>query len=356
MDLLTRDRAPEGAPPPAGGGGAAAVGRFALDRVLRLVLLLVGVAVIAFTLVSLSPIDPVDAYVGADMARVGPEQRELIAQRWGLDDPAPVRFVRWAGQVVRGDLGTSMIFDAPVTQVIAARFATSLVLLAVAWLLSGVLGFALGVVAAVTRGSPLDRGIRWLAYTLASAPTFWVGLLLLTVFSVQLGWTPVCCAVDVGSDPATASLGERLHHLLLPAATLSIVGIAPITLHTREKTLEVLRSDAVTFARAQGERGLGLVRHRVLRNVAVPALLLQFASLSELFGGSVLAEQVFSYPGLGQATVAAGVRGDVPLLLGIALFSAVFVYVGNLLGDLAQRLVDPRVPLDPRLEHDGGER
>jgi peptide/nickel transport system permease protein len=218
--------------------------------------------------------------------------------------------------------------------------------MAVAWVLSGVIGFALGVTAAVVQGSRVDRAVRWLAYTLASAPTFWVGLLLLTVFAVQLGWAPVCCAVPIGSDPSAASLGVRLHHLVLPAVTLSLVGIAPITLHTREQTLEVLRSDAVVFARAQGDRGVGLVAHRVLRNVAVPAVLLQFASVAELFGGSVLAEQVFSYPGLGQATVAAGVRGDVPLLLGIALFSAVFVYVGNLLGDVAQRAIDPRVTLD----------
>lgn len=111
----------------------------------------------------------------------------------------------------------------------------------------------------------------------------------------------------------------------------------------------ILRSDFVTFARAQGERGGGLVRYRLLRNAVVPALLLQFASLSELFGGSILAEQVFSYPGLGQATAAAGLRGDVPLLLGIVLFSAIFVFVGNTLGDVVHGLVDPRVvPLRAR--------
>lgn len=317
-------------------------------RLVRLALLLVAVAVACFALLSASPVDPVAAYVGAEVARIGPEQRELIADRWGLDDPPLVRFGRWASQAVTGDLGTSTIFNAPVTQLIGQRFLASLALLATAWVISGVLGFALGVLAAVRRGTAVDRLIRWFAYTLASAPTFWVGLLLLTTFSVTLGWTPVCCGTPVGIDPADATLLQRLHHLVLPAATLSIVGVAPIVLHTREQVVQMLRSDFVAFARAQGEGGRGLVRHRLLRNAVVPALLLQFASLSELFGGSVLAEQVFAYPGLGQATVLAAVRGDVPLLLGIALFSALFVYVGNQLGDLARAAVDPRVDLRGR--------
>jgi peptide/nickel transport system permease protein len=339
-----RDAEPEAAP-----GGRRATARAALRfagvRLLRLAGLLAGVALFGFLMMELSPVDPVDAYVGADAARLSPEQRVLIAERWGLDEPPTVRFARWAGQVAQGNLGTSMIFNAPVTEVIASRFAASLNLLALAWLLSGVLGFALGMLAAATRGSLLDRGIRWFAYTLASAPTFWVGLLLLTVFAVGLGWAPFCCATPVGTDPADATLWQRLHHLALPALTLSIVGIAPITLHTRAAAVDVLASDVAAFARAQGETRAGLIRHRILRNAAVPALLLQFASLSELLGGSILAEQVFSYPGLGQATVAAGVRGDVPLLLGVALFAALFVYVGNLIGDVAHRFVDPRVSL-----------
>lgn len=309
----------------------------------RLASLLVAVSILGFTLVELSPVDPVQAYVGAETARIGPDQRAQIEQRFGLDEPPLERFGHWAGQVVRGNLGTSTIHGLPVTEVIAERAVASFALLATAWVLSGLVGFALGLLAAMTRGSPVDRGIRWVAYTLASAPTFWVGLLLLAVFSVSLGWTPVCCAAPIGVDPAQASLWQRVHHLVLPAVTLSLAGIAPITLHTRTQAVEVLRSDYVTFSRALGERGRGLAFHRVLRNAAAPAVMLQFASLSEIFGGAVLAEQVFNYPGLGQATVQAAVRSDVPLLLGIVLFSALFVYVGNAAGDVVHAWVDPRV-------------
>ncbi|MGH8910479.1 MAG: ABC transporter permease [Egibacteraceae bacterium] len=321
-----------------------------IGRLVRLALLLAGVTVASFLLLELSPVDPVSAYIGAEVTRIGPEQRELIAERWGLDDPPLVRFGLLVGNLAQGDLGTSMIYNAPVAQVIGQRFLASLLLLALAWVMSGLIGFGLGLLAAVTCGSRLDRAIRWYAFTLASASTFWVGLLLLTIFSVTLGWTPVCCATPIGLDPAAATLGQRLHHLLLPAATLSIVGVGPITLHTRQQAVEILSSDYVTFARAQGEQVRGLIRHRLLRNAAVPALLLQFASLSELFGGSVLAETVFAYPGLGQATVQAALRGDVPLLVGITLFATVFVFVGNLIGDLVHTAVDPRVQLRPQRE------
>lgn len=313
-----------------------------LLRVARLLSLLVAVAVCSFALMSASPVDPVQAYVGADAAAVSPEQRQLIADRWGLDDPPLQRFGAWAGNILTGDLGTSQVFGEPVTTVLADRAAASLSLMAAAWLISGVLGFAMGLLAGCRRGRATDRVLTWWAYTLASAPTFWVGLLLLYVFSVSLQWTPVCCAAPIGTLPGEAGLLVRLQHLALPAVTLSLVAVSPVLLHTRQATVEALESDFVAFARAQGDRAWGLVLHRVVRNAAGPALVLQFASFGELFGGSLLAEQVFTYPGLGAATTQAALRQDVPLLLGIAIATAIFVFVGNALGRAAGRWADPR--------------
>lgn len=316
---------------------------FFLHKALRLTVLLAAVATLTFLLLASSPIDPVRAYIGADMLLVGAEQRAEIAERWGLDQPLPVRFVRWAGQLLQGNLGVSMIYNVPVTQVIGDRFLASLSLMAAAWAISGVLGFVLGVVAGAMPGSLLDQGIRFYAYTLASTPTFWLALLLLIVFSVSLRLTPICCATPVGVPLSQVTIWQRLHHLLLPAATLSILGVANIALHTRQKLVEVMESDFILFARAQGERRWGLIGRHGLRHVFLPAITLQFAGLSELFAGSILAEQVFSYPGLGQATVEAGLRGDVPLLLGIVLFSAIFVFTGNTLADFFYRVADPRL-------------
>lgn len=322
---------------------------FLAIRAIKLGLLLLAVCLCTFLLVNLSPIDPVDAYIGADMMLVGPEQKAQIAARWGLDQPLLIRFWQWFTQLLQGNLGISMVFNQPVTQTIATRFAASFNLLFLAWILSGVLGLLLGIWAGMTAGSWIDQGIRLYAYTLSSSPTFWVGLLLLIIFSVSLGWTPICCASPPGVLPEAVTVWQRIHHLLLPALTLSVIGIANIALHTRQKLVEIFNSDFALFAFAQGETPASFIWHHGLRNIALPAITLQFASLSELFGGSVLAEQVFAYPGLGQATVEAALRSDIPLLVGIVLFSALFVYTGNTLADLSYQMIDPRIRL-------GGER
>jgi len=319
-----------------------AVLTYLANKVFRLATLLVAVCALSFWLMHVSPIDPVQAYVGADMMLVSPEQRAEIAERWGLDKPPGERFVLWAVSLAQGDLGTSMIHRQPVSTVIAERFAASLALMGTAWTLSGVFGFALGVIAARFRGTLTDRAIKWYCLTLASTPAFWLGLLLLMVFAVWLGLLPMGLASPVGVLAEDVTWLDRLRHLVLPALTLSIVGVAPIALHTRQKLIDVLASDYALFARARGESETGIIIRHGLRNVALPALTLQFASFSELFGGAVLAEQVFSYPGIGQATVQAGLHGDVPLLLGTVIFSTLFVFAGNLIADLLYRAVDPR--------------
>lgn len=290
-----------------------------------------------------SPIDPVQAYVGADMMRVGPEQRAKIVAYWGLDKPPLQQFIHWGAAVLKGDFGTSMIFRRPVINVIGERFMASLALMMIAWLLSGIVGFALGAIAGMKQGTWVDKIIKWYCLTLASTPTFWLGLVLLIIFASGLGWFPIGLGVPAGVLADQVTLGQRIKHLALPALTLSILGVANVALHTRQKLIDILASDYVIFARARGEKGFSLFWRHGLRNAALPAITLQFTAFSELFGGAVLAEQVFSYPGLGQTTVEAGLRGDIPLLLGIVLFSALFVFTGNLMADIIYRIVDPRV-------------
>ena len=315
---------------------------FLLSKGLRMLTLLIAICLISFLLIKNSPIDPIQAYIGADMLKVGPEQREKIAEYWGLNQPVMVQFFNWGSALLKGDLGTSMIFRRPVAEIIGERFLNSLVLMLTAWLLSGVIGFVLGVVSAMKKGTWVDRIIKWYCYTLASTPTFWMGLLMLIVFAVWLSWFPIGLGVPAGVLAEDVTLIDRIQHLVLPAMTLSILGVANVALHTRQKLIDVLASDYVLFARARGERGFTLFWRHGLRNVALPAITLQFAAFSELFGGAILAEQVFSYPGLGQATVEAGLRGDVPLLLGLVIFSTLFVFVGNLIADLIYYVVDPR--------------
>jgi peptide/nickel transport system permease protein len=252
-------------------------------------------------------------------------------------------YVVWLKNVVHGDMGVSMTFQRPVVKVLAERVLASLALMLSAWVLSDCLGFVLGVLCGASRNRLFDTALKTFCFILASTPDFWIGLLLLMVFSIQLGWFPIGLSVPIGKLASEVTLGERIHHLILPAFTMSITGIANIALHTRQKIRDVLQSDYVLFARARGEGFWELIRRHGLRNIAIPAVTLQFASFSELFGGSVLAETVFAYPGLGSAASLAGLRGDVPLLLGVALFSVLFVFLGNLIANLLYGVLDPQI-------------
>ena len=318
--------------------------KYLARHIVRFALLMLAVGLVVFALVSMSPIDPVQANVGqAAYVNMSEAKRAQLASYWGGDVPFWERFANWAGALLQGDMGTSLRFNAPVSEVIAHRVANSLALMGIAWLLSGVLGFALGVAAGARRGGALDRVVRSYCFLLASTPTFWLGLLILMVFAVQLGWFPIGFSVPIGVSAADVTLTDAVHHLVLPALTLSVTGVANIALHTREKVVDVLESDYVRFARARGESELSVIMHHGLRNVALPAVTLQCAFISEIFGGSVLVEQVFSYPGLGQAAVTAGLGGDVALLAGIALVSAALVFGGNLLANILYGVLDPRM-------------
>lgn len=318
--------------------------KYLARHIVRFALLMLAVGLVVFALVSMPPIDPVQANVGqAAYVNMSEAKRAQLASYWGGDVPFWERFANWAGALLQGDMGTSLRFNAPVSEVIAHRAANSLALMGIAWLFSGVLGFALGVAAGARRGGALDRAVRSYCFLLASTPTFWLGLLILMVFAVQLGWFPIGFSVPIGVSAADVTLADVVHHLVLPALTLSVTGVANIALHTREKVVDVLESDYVRFARARGESELSVIIHHGLRNVALPAVTLQCAFISEIFGGSVLVEQVFSYPGLGQAAVTAGLGGDVALLAGIALVSAALVFGGNLLANILHGVLDPRM-------------
>lgn len=315
-----------------------------IRQIVRFVLLLLAVSIVVFALVSLGPIDPVQANVGQSAyLNMSPEKRAALAEYWGANVPLWERYLNWISAFLQGDMGTSLRYNAPVAQIIATRAANTLLLMLVAWVVSGVLGFALGGVAALKRGSWVDKLVKGYCFVLASTPAFWIGLVFLIVFAVRLGWFPVGFSVPIGKSAADVTVVDALHHLILPALTLSVVGVANIAMHTREKAIDVMESDYIRFARARGLTTWQAMRAHGLRNLLLPAITLQFASISEIFGGSVLVEQVFSYPGLGQAAVTAGLGSDVALLAAIAVFSAAFVFTGNLIANVLYGQIDPRI-------------
>lgn len=314
----------------------------AITESIRMVLLLIGVSILAFTLITKAPIDPLTSYVGPE-STLSKEAKNEISEYWGLNDPLPERFGKWANNFVHGDMGQSMTYKKPVAQVIKERLGNSIVLMLVSWALSSILGFLLGSLAGRYENSIFDKFIRGFCLGLQSAPTFWIGLLMLTIFAVQLGWFPIGMATPIGKLTSDVTLLDRIHHFVLPCITLTIVGISSATLYTRQKYNEAKRSDYVLYARTRGETNSQIVKRHILRNISLPAITIQFASFSEVFGGMAIAENVFSYPGIGSATTAAALNGDVPLLLAISIISAIFVFVGNLVANILYGVFDPRL-------------
>lgn len=312
--------------------------------IVRVILLVLGVSAAAFFLLAISPIDPLQSNVGQTaLGAMSPEQVEKLRAYWGADIPMVQRYFTWALDFIRGDMGVSLLYRRQVSEILWERAAGSFGMMALAWLLSGGIGFLLGILAGAKQGKWQDKLVTGYSLLTASTPAFFLALLLLMVFSVWLKVLPVGFAVPIGVEASQVRLSDRILHAILPAAALSLTGISNIALHTREKMIEVLESDYVLFARARGEDTGSIIRRHCLRNIALPAMTLQFASISEIFGGSVLVEQVFSYPGLGQAAVNAGLGSDVPLLLGITVVSAVIVFGGNALANLLYGAIDPRI-------------
>ena len=313
-------------------------------KFIRMLLLLITVSIVTFTLVSMSPIDPLQANVGqAALGAMSQEQKAKLEEYWGVNVPPVRRYLNWAGGFVRGDMGISLLYRQPVSQVIGVKLSNSLFLMVFAWLISGILGLVLGILAGVFRGTWADRIIKGYSLLISSTPVFWLALLLLLVFAVWLKVLPIGLSVPIGVESAGVTFLDRLRHAILPAVTLSITGVAGVTLHTREKMIDVMESDYMLFARARGESTWSMVKKHGLRNILLPAMTLQFASVSEIIGGSVLVEQVFSYPGLGQAAVTAGTGSDVPLLLGITIVTVAIVFFGNFIADILYGVIDPRM-------------
>lgn len=317
---------------------------FAMRQLVRLAVLLFAVSAAAFLLVSLSPLDPLKSNVGqAALGAMSQEQVEKLKEYWGVGVPAGQRFLSWLTGILHGDFGISLLYRRPVLQVIGEKLSNSLWLMVSAWIFSGVLGAGLGVIAGVKRGKWQDKAVTAYCMVIAGTPAFWLALLLLLIFAVRFPIFPIGFSVPIGMEAASVTWADRFSHAVLPAITLGLTGISTIAMQTRAKMIEVMESDYVLYARASGEGSFSLVMRHGVRNILLPVITLQFASISEIFGGSVLVEQVFSYPGLGQAAVTAGLGSDVPLLLGITIISAAIVFLGNFTADLLYCAVDPRM-------------
>lgn len=288
---------------------------------------LAGVLVVVFLLLYVAPGDPVQAMVGerADAATIARLRAELR-----LDDPLPLQFAHYAGNILQGDLGRSYITNRPIVADIAERFPRTLLLAGAAMLLATSIGVTIGVLAAVRPNSWFDRLALASTYLGISFPVYWIGLLLIVLFAVTLRWLP-------------ASGYGRIEFLVLPALALGSRSIAYLARVTRSAMLEVLGADFVRTARAKGLTESRVIVQHALRNALIPVVTVIGLDFGAYLTGSILTETIFSWPGIGRYVVMAISRRDLPAVQGAVLFLSLVFVVVNLLTDLAYRQVDPRV-------------
>lgn len=312
--------------------------RYIVRRATQGIVLLFFVSVVVFVIVHSTPGGPALLNHPDVDPTVARELEELL----GLNDPIPIQYARWIKNVAYGNFGKSYQHSLPTTQLIVDRIPKTLLLSGTALLLSVMLAVPLGIISAVYRYSVLDYAATITAFFGVSIPIFWLGILLIIVFSVTLGWLPSAGMVTVG---APFSVRDLLRHLVMPAIVLSTFPLAQLTRYVRSSMVEVLAQDYIRTARSKGLPEVTLLRRHALRNALIPVLTVLGVLIPRLLGGAVVTETIFAWPGLGRLAVDSAITRDYPVIMGVTLLVSGLVIVSNLLTDLAYVALDPRIKL-----------
>lgn len=310
---------------------------YLVRRIVLMIPSVLGVFLLVFLLVHAVPTDPARLIAGEDASQASLER---IRNELGLDKPVYTRFGIYVAKILQGDFGRSIINGRPVLDEVARRFEVTIQLVLAATLLTVMVGLPAGIIAAIRRGTWVDRTITAVVLTSYSFPSFWIGLMLMWFFGFKLGWLPMLGS----SDPLWTIEGIR--HFALPAITLAIIQTAPLARLTRSSMLEVLGEDYIRTARAKGVRAQAVLFKHALRNAALPVITIIGMQMGYFLGGAVVIEEVFALPGVGRLLIGAVVRGDFPIVQGtIVLFSLAFMLV-VLITDISYSLLNPRITYD----------
>jgi peptide/nickel transport system permease protein len=315
---------------------------YGIRRLVQAIPTLLGATILGFALIHLAPGDPIQFYA-AQSGGMTNEDIDRLRHLYGLDQPVVFQYVNWLAQLLRLDFGVSFGSHQPVLQSIASRIPATLTLTVTALAMSTLLGVSTGIMAGLRRGGIFDSVTRLIAVIGHAVPTFWFGLVFILVFAVNWRIFPSGNIASLGT--ADFDLGDRLWHLFPPALVLSLNYIAQLSRFARTQTLEVINQDYIRTARAKGVGERTVTLRHVLRNSLIPVVTILGGSLPGLFGGSVVVESVFSWPGIGRMAVDAAFSRDYPILMGLLLMLATLVTLGNLLTDLAYGVIDPRIKL-----------
>lgn len=316
------------------------MGRFVIRRLLQAIPTLFGVILLTFLLTRLSPADPLDFMIGG-VSDLTAEDRYRLRDNLGLNEPLPVQFGNFVLDVVRFDFGSSFYYRRPAIEMIAERIPNSLQLAVAGLLVALAIGVPLGIIAAVYRGSKADHGIRVMSVTLQSVPDFFLGLIFVLVLGVQLRWFPIGSMNVIGEDCGLC--WDRLYHMIGPVLLYANGGIAIYPRFLRTEVLEILGQDYVRTARAKGLKERIVVIRHVLRNALIPVVTLFGGILTLVISGSVVVEQIFTWPGLGRLLFEAALQKDYPLVQASVVIGAMLLLASYILRDIAYAWVDPRI-------------
>ncbi|GAB4532126.1 MAG: ABC transporter permease [Anaerolineae bacterium] len=313
--------------------------KYLIRRVLISIPLLLGITIIIFVLANLMPGDAVGAMM-TDQAILSAETMELQRARLGLDQPLFIRYLLWMKQLLRGNMGYSYISGRPIAQAIGERILPTLELMGVSLIFSLIIGVTLGIISALKQYSALDYVLTVFGFAGISMPVFFVGMLLMYFFALELRWLPTSGMATPGMP---FSVTDNLKHLLLPALAISVLRVATFMRYARASMLDVLRSEYLVTARAKGlQERIVLIRH-ALRNALIPIITVVGLTLPALIAGAVFIETIFQWPGMGRLFITAVTYRDYPMIMGVALLTTVMVLFSNLLVDVTYALVDPRI-------------
>ena len=308
--------------------------RYFLRRLLRMIPVILGMTIIVFFMIHLVPGDPARTLLGP---RAPAEAIEAFNLRWGFDRPLHEQFLSFLGGLLQGDLGTSMSYNVPTTELVTGRFTPTLLLLGISALFAMVISLPLAVVAALREERTPDHVVRIIPMVGLGLPAFWVGILLLTFVALRVDWLPV------GGYGATWP--DRLIAMILPGLTVAI-GIAPFTIRSlRSSLIEVMEADYIATARAKGLAGVRVLWAHGLRNAVIPTVTVLGVNLGWLVGNTLIVEKVFALPGLGALMIDAVLERDFAVVQGLALIFGLLVVLVNLLADVVRASLDPRVQL-----------
>jgi peptide/nickel transport system permease protein len=320
-------------------------GRYVLGRLIHGLPIILAIVVVNFFLIRLAPGDAATVMAGQSGYADEAFMKNLRAE-YGLDQPVPVQFWKYASAVAQGDLGTSYVRRQKVTAIILERLPNTLLLDAFALVVAAAGGIWLGMVAARKPGSAGDSAVTILSMLFYAVPQFWLGMMMVLVFAVWLAWLPPFGIETMGADyTGLARLGDIAQHIILPGITLALYFLASYARLTRTAMIEMADQDFVKTARAKGISERQVARRHILRNALLPLVTYAGLQASILVGGSVLVENVFSWPGIGTLAYEAVTARDNPVLLGIFIVTALLVSLFNLITDIAYSIADPRVEL-----------